>query len=80
MLTVTRLQVVRPLESGTGSVVLSASMKTPHRVLRSNQINLRTNGVLDVPLEWTYSLQVREALSISQLSIPGPNICSICIS
>ena len=70
MLTVTRLQVVRPLQSGTGSgsVVLSASMKTPHRVLRSNQINLRANGVLDVPLEWTYSLQVRlSSMSVSKL-------------
>ena len=58
MLTVTRLQVVRPLESGIGSVVLSASMKTPHRVLRSNQISLPASGLFDMPLEWTYSLQV----------------------
>ena len=57
-LQVTRLEVARPLEAGLGSLVLAASMKTPHRFLRSNEIILPPSGVITVPLELTFSLQV----------------------
>ena len=55
---VTRLEVLKPIEPGTSSVVLAVSMKTPHRSLRSNEIELQSNGLLDIPLELTFSLQV----------------------
>lgn len=54
----TRLEVTRPLEAGLGSLVLAASMKTPHRFLRSNEILLPPSGVVTIPLELTFSLQV----------------------
>ena len=57
-LTVTRLEVIRPFESGHGSIVMAASMKTPHRHLRSNEIKLRSDGLLDIPLQLTFCLQV----------------------
>ena len=61
MLTVTRLEVVRPfkIESGHGSIVMAASMKTPHRHLRSNEIKLGSDGLLDIPLQLTFCLQVK---------------------
>lgn len=57
-LQVTRLEVTRPLEAGLGSMVLAASMKTPHRFLRSNEIIVPPTGLLTIPLELTFSLQV----------------------
>ena len=57
-LQVTRLEVSRPLEAGLGSIVLAASMKTPHRFLRSNEIKVPPSGLLTIPLELTFSLQV----------------------
>ena len=61
---VTRLEVLKPIEPGTSSVVLAVSMKTPHRSLRSNEIELQSNGLLDIPLELTFSLQVFFILSL----------------
>ena len=57
-LTVTRLEVMRPFESGHGSIVMAASMKTPHRHLRSNEFKLGSDGLLDIPLQVTFCLQV----------------------
>lgn len=59
-LTVTRLEIVRCIEVGLGRVVLAVSMKTPHRFLRSNEIRLPPSGVLDIPLQLTFALQVVE--------------------
>ncbi len=60
----TRLEVARPLEAGLSSMVLAASMKTPHRFLRSNEILVPPTGILTIPLELTFSLQVSVPLSI----------------
>lgn len=57
-MTVTRVEIVRPLEPGLTSVVLAASMKTPHRSLRSNEIEISSDGTLNVQMEVTFSLQV----------------------
>ena len=54
----TRLEVVRCIEAGLGLVVLAVSMKTPHRFLRSNEIRLPGSGLLDIPLQLTFALQV----------------------
>eukprot|EP00731_Ephydatia_muelleri_P028190 Em0019g1063a len=55
--TVTRVEILRPMEPGLTSVVLAASMKTPHRSLRSNEIEVSPDGTLDVQMEVTFSLQ-----------------------
>ena len=57
-MTVTRVEILRPMEPGLTSVVLAASMKTPHRSLRSNEIEVSPDGTLDVQMEVTFSLQV----------------------
>lgn len=57
----TRLEVVRCIEAGLGLVVLAVSMKTPHRFLRSNEIRLPASGLLDIPLQLTFALQVTES-------------------
>ena len=57
-MTVTRVEIVKSIEPGLTSVVLAASMKTPHRSLRSNEFDISPDGTLDVPMEVTFSLQV----------------------
>lgn len=56
-LTVTRLEILRCVEAGLHSIVLAVSMKTPHRFLRSNEIQVSSTGTLDIPLQLTFSLQ-----------------------
>lgn len=56
----TRLEVVRCIEAGLGMMVLAVSMKTPHRFLRSNEIRLPASGLLDIPLQLTFALQVTD--------------------
>lgn len=56
-LIVTRLEIVRSIDPGLHSIVLAVSMKTPHRFLRSNEIQLPPSGLLDIPLQLTFSLQ-----------------------
>ena len=59
----TRLEIVRrSIDSGQshshGSIVLAVAMKSPHRFLRSNEIEVPASGVLNIPVQLTFSLQV----------------------
>lgn len=56
-LTITRLGIIQTVEPGLQSVVLSVSMKTPHRSLRSNELEVPPSGIMDIPLNLTFSLQ-----------------------
>lgn len=56
-LTLTRLVVLRPLGSDLASISIAVKMQSSKRTLRSNELLLPPNGLLDTPLELTFSLQ-----------------------
>lgn len=56
-LTLTRLVVIRPLGNDLASISIAVRMQSHKRILRSNELLLPSNGLLDTSLELTFSLQ-----------------------
>ncbi|XP_014250470.1 phosphofurin acidic cluster sorting protein 1 isoform X1 [Cimex lectularius] len=56
-LTLTRLVVTRPLGSDISSITVSVKMQGTKRVLRSNEIHLQPNGLLETDLELNFCIQ-----------------------
>ncbi|KAF2900154.1 hypothetical protein ILUMI_06021 [Ignelater luminosus] len=56
-LTLTRLVVLRPLGADLASISIAVKMQSSKRTLRSNELLLPSNGLLDTGLELTFSLQ-----------------------
>lgn len=56
-LTLTRLALHKPLGADLNSVIIAVKMQSSKRTLRSNEIELPNNGLLDTELELTFSLQ-----------------------
>lgn len=56
-LTLTRLIVLRPLGNDLTSISIAVKMQSSKRTLRSNELVLPSNGLLDTGLELTFSLQ-----------------------
>ncbi|XP_074640107.1 phosphofurin acidic cluster sorting protein 2-like isoform X3 [Tubulanus polymorphus] len=56
-LTLTRLIVLKPLDSDLTSVTLAVKMQSSKRTLRSNEIVIPPNGFLDTELDLSFSLQ-----------------------
>lgn len=56
-LTLSRLVVLKPLGSDLASISIAVKMQSSKRTLRSNELLLPPNGLLDTPLELTFSLQ-----------------------
>ncbi|XP_035669200.1 phosphofurin acidic cluster sorting protein 2-like isoform X3 [Branchiostoma floridae] len=56
-LTLTRLVVLKPLETDLTSVLIAVKMQSSKRVLRSNEIFIPQSGTLDTTLELSFSLQ-----------------------
>ncbi|KAL1513885.1 hypothetical protein ABEB36_003225 [Hypothenemus hampei] len=56
-LTLTRLQILKPLGSDTASISIAVKIHSSKRTLRSNELNLPSNGSLDTPLDVTFCLQ-----------------------
>lgn len=56
-LTLTRLVVLRPLGNDLASISIAVKMQSSKRTLRSNELLLPANGLLDTSLELTFSLQ-----------------------
>ncbi|XP_064603930.1 phosphofurin acidic cluster sorting protein 2-like isoform X5 [Liolophura sinensis] len=55
-LTLTRLVVTKPLENDLTSLLVAVKMQSSKRVLRSNEIVVPQNGVLDTELDLYFSL------------------------
>ncbi|KAK3700290.1 hypothetical protein RRG08_033567 [Elysia crispata] len=55
--TFTRLMVVKPLENELSSLLIAVKMQNSKRILRSNEIIVPANGLLDTGLELSFSLQ-----------------------
>ncbi|XP_043203544.1 phosphofurin acidic cluster sorting protein 1-like [Amphibalanus amphitrite] len=51
------LKVVRPVSSDLGSLLIAVKMQSAKRTLRSNEIPLQSNGLIDTELDLTFSLQ-----------------------
>lgn len=56
-LTLTRLIVLKPLGSDLASISIAVKMQSSKRILRSNELTLPANGLLDTTLELSFSLQ-----------------------
>ncbi|CAH1130756.1 unnamed protein product [Ceutorhynchus assimilis] len=56
-LTLTRLQILKPLGSDITSISIAVKMQSSKRTLRSNELILASNGSLDTPLDVTFCLQ-----------------------
>ncbi|XP_064621588.1 phosphofurin acidic cluster sorting protein 2-like isoform X2 [Lineus longissimus] len=56
-LTLTRLVVLQKLESELTSIIIAVKMQSSKRTLRSNEILIPPNGVLDTDLDLSFSLQ-----------------------
>lgn len=56
-LTLSRLVVLRPLGADLASISIAVKMQSSKRTLRSNELVLPSNGLLDTGLELTFSLQ-----------------------
>ncbi|XP_066262450.1 phosphofurin acidic cluster sorting protein 1 [Euwallacea similis] len=56
-LTLTRLQILRPLGSDITSISIAVKMHSSKRTLRSNELSIPPNGLLDIPLDVTFCLQ-----------------------
>ena len=51
------LKVVHPFSPDLGSILIAVKMQSAKRTLRSNEIPLQSNGLIDTELELTFSLQ-----------------------
>ncbi|XP_069681566.1 phosphofurin acidic cluster sorting protein 2 isoform X2 [Periplaneta americana] len=56
-LTLSRLVVLRPLGSDLASIIIAVKMQGSKRTLRSNEMLLPPNGLLDTELELNFALQ-----------------------
>lgn len=56
-LTLTRLQILKPLGSDIASISIAVKMHSSKRTLRSNELMLPPKGLLDTPLDVTFCLQ-----------------------
>lgn len=56
-LTLSRLTVLRPLGTEPTSISIAVKMQSSKRTLRSNELTLPGNGLLDTGLELTFCLQ-----------------------
>ncbi|XP_052766076.1 phosphofurin acidic cluster sorting protein 2-like isoform X2 [Mya arenaria] len=56
-LRITRLMVLKPLESELTSVIVALKMQSSKRVLRSNEIEIASVGVADVMLDLSFVMQ-----------------------
>lgn len=56
-MTLTRLIVLKPLGSDLASISIAVKMQSSKRILRSNELALPPNGLLDTTLELSFSLQ-----------------------
>lgn len=56
-MTLTRLVVLRPLGADLASISIAVKMQSSKRILRSNEIMLPSNGLIDTGLDLTFSLQ-----------------------
>ncbi|XP_020607098.1 phosphofurin acidic cluster sorting protein 2-like [Orbicella faveolata] len=56
-MTLTRLELLKPLEPGLTEVIISVSMQSSRRILRSNEIVLPSTGLIDTELDLSFSLQ-----------------------
>ncbi|XP_018563030.1 phosphofurin acidic cluster sorting protein 1 isoform X3 [Anoplophora glabripennis] len=56
-LTLTRLVLLKPLGSDLSSISIAVKMQSSKRTLRSNELTLPQNGLLDTPLDVTFCLQ-----------------------
>lgn len=56
-LTLTRIIILKPLGTDLASISIAVKMQSSKRTLRSNEIMLPANGLLDTGLELTFSLQ-----------------------
>ncbi|XP_050294784.1 phosphofurin acidic cluster sorting protein 1 [Anthonomus grandis grandis] len=56
-LTFTRLHILRPLGSDLASVSIAVKMQSSKRTLRSQELLVPPNGLLDTPLDITFSVQ-----------------------
>ncbi|XP_014662896.1 PREDICTED: phosphofurin acidic cluster sorting protein 2-like [Priapulus caudatus] len=56
-LNLTRLQVLKQLDTDITSIIVSVKMQSSKRVLRSNEITLPPGGIIDTELDLSFSLQ-----------------------
>ncbi|KAK2568603.1 Phosphofurin acidic cluster sorting protein 2 [Acropora cervicornis] len=56
-MTLKRLEIIKPLESNLSEVIISVSMQSSRRILRSNEIGLPSSGLVDTELDLSFSLQ-----------------------
>ncbi|BFZ07666.1 hypothetical protein BsWGS_10704 [Bradybaena similaris] len=56
-LTLTRLTVLRPLDSELTSLLIAVKMQNSKRILRSNEIIVPSGGLLETELDLSFSLQ-----------------------
>ncbi|KAH1015541.1 hypothetical protein HUJ05_013250 [Dendroctonus ponderosae] len=56
-LTLTRLQILKPLGSDIASISIAVKMHSSKRTLRSNELIIPSNGALDASLDVTFCLQ-----------------------
>ncbi|EEB13376.1 conserved hypothetical protein [Pediculus humanus corporis] len=56
-LTLSRLVVLRPLGAELASITVAVKMQSSKRILRSNEMTLPTNGLLDTELDLHFALQ-----------------------
>ncbi|CAG5133538.1 unnamed protein product, partial [Candidula unifasciata] len=56
-LTLTRLSVLRPLDSELTSLLIAVKMQNSKRILRSNEILVPSGGLLETELDLSFSLQ-----------------------
>ncbi|XP_076258542.1 phosphofurin acidic cluster sorting protein KrT95D isoform X2 [Rhynchophorus ferrugineus] len=56
-LTLTRLQILRPLGSEIATICIAVKMQSSKRTLRSNELVLPSSGLLDTQLDVTFCLQ-----------------------
>ncbi|XP_028398648.1 phosphofurin acidic cluster sorting protein 1-like isoform X2 [Dendronephthya gigantea] len=65
----TRLQIMKKMETNLNDVVISVSMQGSRRVLRSNEINLPPSGLIDTDLDLSFSLQYPHFLKRSRNNV-----------
>ncbi|XP_046847562.1 phosphofurin acidic cluster sorting protein 1-like isoform X2 [Xenia sp. Carnegie-2017] len=65
----TRLQILKKMETNLNHVVISVSMQGSRRVLRSNEIALSSNGLIDTELDLSFSLQYPHFLKRSRNNV-----------
>ncbi|GFR96908.1 phosphofurin acidic cluster sorting protein 1 [Elysia marginata] len=74
--TFTRLMVVKPLENDLSSVLIAVKMQNSKRILRSNEIIVPANGLLDTGLELSFSLQPLACRSSDRTASAAPLLIS----